>query len=157
MSEGGRNRRRRWLFSLRRYISFFLLMAFVISCCMILFLNTVARSTGMELTQAHIETAAKLTFLNVVLLSLLCTVIDGLRRKWPVRQIIQAAEQMMKGDFSVRIPPIRSVDSASGFEVIADYFNRMAHLYGDAQEKEKWRNSRTFCISSCSRVRRWCC
>ena len=27
----------RWLFSLRRYFSFFLLMAFVISCCMMLF------------------------------------------------------------------------------------------------------------------------
>ncbi len=130
MSEGRLSRRQRWLFSLRRYISFFLLMAFVISCCMILFLNMVARSTGMELAQEHIETAAKVTFLNVVLLSLLCTIIDGLRRRWmvdrPVRQIIQAAEQMMKGDFSVRIPPIRSVDSASGFDVVADYFNRMA-------------------------------
>ena len=48
MSEGRLSRRQRWLFSLRRYISFFLLMAFVISCCMILFLNMVARSTGME-------------------------------------------------------------------------------------------------------------
>lgn len=120
----------RWLFSVRRYIIFFLLMAFIISCCMILFLNMVTKSTGLEFTKEHIEQAAKITFLNVILLSLLCTVIDGVRRKFmvdrPVRKIVKAAEQIMKGDFSVRIPPLRGVDSMSGFDVIADYFNQMA-------------------------------
>lgn len=120
----------RWLFSLRRYIIFFLLMAFIISCCMILFLNMMTRSTGLELTQEYIERAAKVTFLNVVLLSLLCTIVDGIRRRFmvdrPVRKIVKAAEQIMKGDFSVRIPPLRGVDNASGFNVITDYFNKMA-------------------------------
>lgn len=120
----------RWLFSFRRYLAFFLLMAFVISCCMILFLNMVTRTTGLEFTQAHIEQAAKVTFLNVVLLSLLCTVIDGIRRKFmidrPVKKIVNAAEQLMKGDFSIRIPPFHGVYSMSGFDVIADYFNQMA-------------------------------
>ena len=37
--------------------------------------------TGSELTQEYIEQAAKVTFLNVALLSLLCTVIDGIRRR----------------------------------------------------------------------------
>lgn len=129
----GREKRRkntRWLFALRRYIIFFLLMAFVITCCMTLFLNMVMRSTGMVLTQEHIEGAAKLTFLNVLGLSLLCTVIDGIRRKLmidrPVNKIVKAAEQIMKGDFSVRIPPLHSVDTMNGFDVIADYFNQMA-------------------------------
>ncbi len=120
----------RWLFALRRYIIFFLLMAFVITCCMTLFLNMMTRTAGLELTQEHIEQAAKVTFLNVLLLSLLCTVIDGIRRKFmidrPVKKIVKAAEQIMKGDFSVRIPPFHSVDSMSGFDVIADYFNQMA-------------------------------
>ena len=44
-------RRRRWLFSLRRYLTFFVLMAFVITCCMLLFLNTMSRATGLELSQ----------------------------------------------------------------------------------------------------------
>ena len=78
-------------------------MAFVISCCMTLFLNMMSRTTGLTLTQVHIEQAAKVTFLNVLLLSLLCTVIDGIRRKImvdrPVRKITSAAEQIMKGDF----------------------------------------------------------
>lgn len=120
----------RCLFLIRRYIIFFLLMAFVITCCMILFLNMMTRTTGLELTQEHIEQAAKVTFLNVLLLSLLCTIIDGIRRRFmvkrPVQKIVNAAEQIMKGDYSVRIPPLRSVDIMSGFDVIADYFNQMA-------------------------------
>lgn len=120
----------RWLFSLRRYIIFFLLMAFIITCCMILFLDMMTKSAGMELMPEHIEQAAKVTFLNVILLSLLCTIIDGIRRRFmvkrPVEKIVKAAEQIMKGDFSVRIPPLRSADSMSGFDVIANYFNQMA-------------------------------
>ena len=121
----------RWLFSVRRYIIFFLLMAFVITCCMTLFLRMMTDSMGLEeLGQEHIERAAKVTFLNVIGLSLLCTVIDGIRRRFmverPVQKIVKAAEQIMKGDFSVRIPPFRNADSMSGFDVIADYFNQMA-------------------------------
>ena len=79
----------RCLFLIRRYIIFFLLMAFVITCCMILFLNMMTRTTGLELTQEHIEQAAKVTFLNVLLLSLLCTIIDGIRRRFMVKRPVQ--------------------------------------------------------------------
>ena len=123
------NRKKNWLFSVRRYLSFFLLMAFVITCCMLLFLNRVSQTTGLELGRVHVEQAAKLTFANIVFLSLICTVIDGIRRRFmvdrPVRQIIKAAEQIMKGNFSVRIPPFHSLDFMDGFDVIADYFNKM--------------------------------
>ena len=123
-------RRRRVLLALRRYLTFFLMMAFIISCCIILFLNMMTRSANLELTQEHIERAANVTFLNVILLSFLCTIVDEIRRKFmvdrPVRQIIKAAEQMMTGDFSVRIPPLHGIANADGFGVIADYFNQMA-------------------------------
>ncbi len=121
---------RRFLLSVRQYLAFFLLMAFVISCCMILFLNTVMRTTGIELTKPYVEQAAKVTFLNVILLSLLCTIIDSIRRKFmverPVRRIVKAAEKIMAGDFSVRISLNNNLDSMGDFAVIADYFNRMA-------------------------------
>lgn len=126
----GKARVKRWLFSLRRYITFFMLMAFIITCCMVLFLNMMTRSTGLVFTEEHVEQAAKVTFLNVVWLSLLCTVIDGIRRRFmvdrPVQKIVKAAEQIMTGDFSVRIPSLHSIDDLSGFDVIADYFNKMA-------------------------------
>lgn len=119
-----------WPFSIRRYVTFFLLMAFVITCCLILFLNMMSRTTGLEFTQENIEKAAKLTFLNVVLLSLLCTVIDGIRRRFmvnrPVRTIVKATEQIMQGDFSARVPPLHSLDRLSGFDIIADNINKMA-------------------------------
>lgn len=120
----------RFLFALRRYLIFFLLMAFVISCCMLLFLNTLSQTMDIQLGEAQVERAAKLTFANVVFLSLVGTLIDGLRREWtvtrPVRTIVQAAEQMMQGDFSVRIPPLRGLEPMSGFDVIGDYMNQMA-------------------------------
>lgn len=101
MSGKEKRRRRNWLFSLRRYLTFFVLMAFVITCCMLLFLNTMTRATGLELSQTYVEAAAKVTFLNILLLALVCTLIDGLRRKWmvgrPVRKIIKAAEQITQG------------------------------------------------------------
>lgn len=118
------------LFSVQRYFSFFLLMSFIISCCMLLFLKHLQTGMGITFTKEDIEFAAKLTFLNVMLLSLFCTVIDGIRRKFmverPVRRITQAAERIMKGDFSTRIEPIRSIDSMDGFNQIIGYFNRMA-------------------------------
>ena len=121
---------RRFLLSVRQYLAFFLLMAFVISCCMILFLNTVMRTTGIELSKPYVEQAAKVTFLNVILLSLLCTIIDSIRRKFmverPVRRIVKAAEKIMAGDFSVRISLNNNLDYMGDFTVIADYFNRMA-------------------------------
>ena len=124
-----RQKKVRWVFTVRHYIVFFLMMAFVISCCMILFLNMMSRTTGLVLTKDHIEQAAKVTFLNVILLSLICSVIDGIRRRFmvdrPVRRIVKAAEQIMKGDFAVRIPS-GGMDSMSDFSVIADYFNKMA-------------------------------
>lgn len=69
------------LYAFQRYLSFFLLMAFVITCCMILFMTKMQSDMNIEFTEENIGQAAILTFWNVVLLSLLCTVIDGLRRK----------------------------------------------------------------------------
>ena len=83
-------------------------------------------SLGFAFTRAQISRAAQLTFFNVILLSLICTIVDELRRRVmvgaPVRKIVKAAEQIMHGDFSVRIPPL----GAEGFDVIAESFNTLA-------------------------------
>ncbi len=126
----GNAKLKRLLFLLRSYISFFLLMSFVISCCMSLFLLTLQQSTGIRYTEDNIKTAAVLTFGNVLFLSFLCTVIDALRRRFmverPVRRIVEGAEKLMRGDLSTRIEPFHSIDSEAGFDTIIDYFNRMA-------------------------------
>ena len=115
-----------WLLTLRRYVTFFLTMAFVISCCMLLFVSQLQATLGVEFTREQISRAAQLTFGNVVLLSVLCTVVDEVRRRFlvarPVRQITRAAEKITRGDFSVRIPPL-GVWGEDGFDVIAESFN----------------------------------
>lgn len=118
------------LFLVNHYVVFFLLMAFFITCCMMLFIETMSSSMDITLTEAHIALAAKLTFANVVILSLICTIIDGIRRKLtidrPVKEITTAAEKMMSGDFSVRIAPSHSIYSDGSFNKIIECFNHMA-------------------------------
>lgn len=120
----------RWLVALWQYFVFFLLIAFVVTCCMLLFLETLQATMDMPLTQEMIETAARLTFGNVVLISLLCTVIDSVRRWFmvtrPVQRIADAAEKMTQGDFSVRIRPVFTMSGQDGFNTIIHAFNRMA-------------------------------
>ncbi|MBO5110380.1 MAG: HAMP domain-containing histidine kinase [Clostridia bacterium] len=120
----------RVLRAVNRYFIFFLLVAFVITCCMTLFLTVLAETLGIDFTEINLNAAAKLTFANVVLLSLLLTVLDAIRRKLtverPVRRISEAAEQIMQGDFSVRVEPgIRFGTDETFHEIIAS-FNKMA-------------------------------
>ncbi len=118
------------LISLYHYFCFFLLMAFLITCCMLLFLSTMSRSMNIEFTGNDINTAAILTFWNVVLLSLVCTVADAIRRRItvdrPVKKIVAAAEQIAKGDYSVRIEPFNSLRRADGLDKIIECYNKMA-------------------------------
>lgn len=118
------------LIALYHYVSFFILMAFIVTCCMLLFLSTMTWTMGIEFTEQNINTAAVLTFLNVVFLSLICTVIDAVRRKYmvdrPVKKIVRAAEKITEGDFSVRIEPLSSTNRADGLDKIVDCFNKMA-------------------------------
>ena len=115
---------------LNHYFVFFLLVAFVITCCMVLFVTVMSRTMGITFTDENIGDAAKLTFANVLLLSLIYTIIDGIRRRYmvylPAKRITDAAKRLMQGDFSVRIQPIRSLSTEDKFNEIIDCFNKMA-------------------------------
>lgn len=118
---------RQVLKALNHYIIFFLMVAFLISCCMMLFVTTFAGTMELALTNENLGAAAKITFLNVLLLSLLFTIIDEIRRKLmldrPMKRITQAAEKVMQGDFTVRIDSNSS--DAEQFGQIIDCFNKM--------------------------------
>jgi len=121
---------KRFLRGLNHYIVFFLLAAFLVTCCILLFTNALMDSLGVVLTEENLGTAAKLTFGNVILLSVLFTLIDALRRKLTVertaRRIADAAKRIVAGDFSARVDkPSRFTNDESFFEII-DCFNRMA-------------------------------
>lgn len=118
------------LHAVYHYFLFFIMVAFLVSCCMMLFVSTLTSTLNITLTNENLNAAAKLTFGNVVLLSLLFTVVDAFRRKWaidqPVKRITAAAEKIMEGDFSVRVPTTRSFGASERFGDIADCFNKMA-------------------------------
>ena len=115
------------LAALYRYLLFFLLMAFVITCSMLLFLSALSARMDLVLTEENVSMAAKLTFGNVMLLSLACTVIDSIRRKItvdrPVRQITEGAQRIMRGDFTVRLRPIPSPVGENRVNEIIACFN----------------------------------
>ena len=118
---------------LQLFCIFFLLIAFVLTSSMVLFLNYLGQSMGIDFAQSDIQLAAMVTFGNVFMLSLVCTAVDLLRRRLtverPVKRIIDGAQKVMDGDLSTRIAPLRGVEP--GFNVIIDYFNRMVQeLFG---------------------------
>ncbi|MBQ7336829.1 MAG: HAMP domain-containing histidine kinase [Clostridia bacterium] len=121
---------RKLLSALHHFLVFFLIAAFLITCTLMLFVTVMTRTLGIELTGENVEVAAKLTLLNVIALALVFTILDTLRRKMtvdrPVQRIVQAAQKMMQGDFSVRIPMSKSLDTEDKFNEIAACFNQMA-------------------------------
>lgn len=122
---------------LNHYFVFFLLVAFVITCCTMLFVTLLSYNLGIILTDENIGAAAKLTFLNVALLSLIFTVIDSIRRKVtverPVKRITDAAEKIVQGDFSVRVKPQSRLGADETFNRIIDCFNKMAEELGGVE------------------------
>ena len=112
---------------LQLFCIFFLLIAFVLTSSMALFLTYLGRSMELNFTESNIRIAALVTFGNVFMLSLVCAAVDTLRRKItverPVKRIVRGAQQVMDGDLSTRIEPVRGGEN--GFNAIIDYFNRM--------------------------------
>ena len=120
---------RQVLKTINNYVVFFLTVAFAVSCCMLLFVNTLADSMGLVFCEENIGAAAKVTFLNVLLLTFLFGTIDYVRRKImverPVKIITEATEQIMQGDFSVRVRPMHGA-GMEGFNQIGMAINAMA-------------------------------
>ena len=115
--------------ALQRYLIFFAVVAFLITCCMTLFVTLLSSTLGITLTGEDLNLAAKWTFANVLLLSLLFTVFDAVRRiltvERPVKQITDAAKKVMQGDFSVRIQPVGYVLRDDKFNEIVACFNTL--------------------------------
>ena len=121
--------------ALQNYVTFFLLVAFIVSCSTMLFVSVMRESMHLILTRENLATAAKLTFGNVLLISFGAATIDYIRRKQmvdkPVKQIMDALDQVMLGDFTVRISPVKEFAGETGFNEIITAINAMtAELQG---------------------------
>ena len=111
------------------FLLFFLSVGFVVSCCMMLFLNVLSKEMGLTYTSDNITEAAKITFLNVVMITVLFKTVDFLRRKImvdrPVKMITDTAEKIMNGDFSARVRFMHG-SGMEGFNQIGESINAMA-------------------------------
>ena len=121
---------KRFLRGVNHYLVFFLMVAFLVTCCIMLFANALIDSLGVTLTEENLATAAKLTLVNVLLLSLLFTLMDELRRKLTVgrtaKRIAQAAKRIVAGDFTARVERPSRFSNDEHFVEIIDCFNQMA-------------------------------
>ncbi len=128
---------RKILHGFSNWFVFFLLAAFVVTCCMTLFITVMSETLDITFTEENISAAAKLTFGNVLLISLLFTIIDAIRRKLmvdrPTQRIISAGEKITDGDFSVRIEPLGDSYAYKSFNSIIDCFNKMAQELGGVE------------------------
>ena len=111
------------------FLLFFLSVGFVVSCCMMLFLNVLSKEMGLVYTTDNIAEAAKITFLNVVIITVLFKTADFIRRKImvdkPVKMITDTAEKIMNGDFSARVRRMNG-SGMEGFHQIGESINAMA-------------------------------
>ena len=118
------------LSTVSNFFIFFLLAAFVTTCCIMLFISALQDSIGRAFTKEEITVAAKITMLNVILLSIVMAIIDFVRRKLtverPVKRITEATSKMIEGDFSVRIEPIGRFGTDDSFNEIIECINKMA-------------------------------
>lgn len=114
---------------LSSFLLFFMTVGFIVSCCMMLFISIFADTMGLTLTSDNVSDAAKVTFLNVILITLLFKFADYIRRKImverPTKIITDATEKITSGDFSVRISPMHGL-GMEGFDKIAMAINQMA-------------------------------
>ena len=111
------------------FLLFFLSVGFVVSCCMMLFLRVLSTEMGLVYTPDNIAEAAKITFLNVVIITVLFKAVDYIRRKImvdrPVKMITDTAQKIMNGDFSARVKHMHG-SGMEGFNQIGESINAMA-------------------------------
>ena len=107
------------------FITYFLLCAFVITVSFLLFFWNFG-----EINEPKIHFAAILTFCNVLLLTLLFTVGDAIRRKFtvdrPVKEIQEVLDQLTTGDYGARISESFTAGKYSKFGEIAESINDLA-------------------------------
>jgi len=123
MTADERNKKK-FLFNLGRFLIFFALMAFVVTCNLVLFLHWV------DLTPEEMQAAIPITFLNVMILTFIFSAIDEIRRTFmvrkPIAQIQSGLKEIMSGNFKTQIPYIRDENSSNEFNIIIKGINELA-------------------------------
>ena len=115
------SKRKELFFAFRQFIIFSLLVAFIVSANIVLFLN------DATIIEDEIRSAAPATFVNVFVIAGIFTAIDQLRRYMqiakPVKKIQAGLNRVMEGDFTTVIET--SSDNTYAYNNIIDSINKM--------------------------------
>lgn len=118
-----KNKLKKFLKNFYDLIMFFLVVAFVVSCTMILFLE------GIDIPGEVLIKNARYTFINVIFITFMIWCLDFLRRKLTVEKYVKninkGLSEIMKGNFSTEIEKINSFVSENQFNDIIENINLM--------------------------------
>lgn len=110
--------------SLVGYLLFFLTIAATVTVAVFVYVFCAERSGGNRGLIAGVMLG------TVALLSLVCTLLDMLRRRLmverPVREILAVTDRLAAGDFSARFKLRHAYDRYDEYDLIAENLNRMA-------------------------------
>ena len=111
-------------------IIFFVTIAIIIQIAVLIYDYIIQRTTDKALI-------AVLMLGVIAILAVICTVIDVIRRKItidkPVKKILQATEEIAKGDFSVRLDIQSPYGRYSRYDVIMENLNVLAAELGKSE------------------------
>ena len=114
---------------MREFMIFSLLVAFVVTCNMVLFLH------NATISEEDIRRAAPATFINVFIIAGIFTLIDRVRRYYqitrPVKKIQEGLNQVMKGDFTTQLQKFS--DSSYAYDTIIASINVMIKELGSVE------------------------
>ncbi len=120
-----------------RYVLFFLLVSFVVTCSMILFLSLLSGELGITFSEDNFRKAARATFVNVFVLSLLFLLLDVIWRRLTTdritKRIRDALREITKGNFKVKISAKGIIGLDSHYGEIIDGINTMAEELGSVE------------------------
>lgn len=111
------------IFSFKRYLFFFILLSFTITCAILLFVN------GLDINLKGNEWNAISTFLSIFILSLIFTIIEGIYHKLtiekPLSLILDATEKITEGNFDVKIETNTGIRQKNEMDIIIENINQM--------------------------------
>lgn len=129
------------LFSFKRFLFTFAVIGFVVTVSFFLFLNDNRfPDNRVIIAETTISFRALITLFNILFLCITFSVIDSIRRRInfgiPLERILEAAHEITKGNFKVRLKPINRLGLRNELDVIMEDFNIMAEeLDGNALMK----------------------
>lgn len=129
------NKKRQTVITVTGYVGFFLLTAAIIMAGVLIYTPVAEASGGNNAVIAGVMLAV------IVVLALICTLVDYLRRKYtvdkPVNEILDGVQRMARGDFSAKLTHSHPYENYNAFDIIKDNINTLA---GELSKTEIFRN-----------------